>query len=62
MSPDKITLQVNSTGAWRNVIEFDAVRRDNVVQALWVLSQALGGARFCLMHPDGKREWLKDGP
>jgi hypothetical protein len=60
MSADKITLQVNTSGSWRNVIEFDAERRARVVLALHMLSRELGGARFCLLLPDGKREWLKD--
>lgn len=59
MSADKITLQVNSTGAWRNVIQFDAARLVRVRVILRMLSRALGGARFCLVHVDGKREWLE---
>lgn len=52
-------LQVNTSGAWKNVCEFDASRRAEVVKALTALIHALGKvAKWCIVHDDGSREWL----
>lgn len=52
-------LQVNVAGSWRNVVDFDASRRDAVTGALPQLARALGGkARWCIVDDLGKREWL----
>lgn len=54
-------LQVNTSGAWKNVVEFDAARRDEVLKALRVLQSALGQTvRWSILHDNGlTREWLK---
>lgn len=57
---DQNTLQVNTSGAWKNVAQFDRACTANVIDAARVLSQALGGqAKFCVVAPDGTREWIK---
>lgn len=59
---DKITLQVNTAGAWKNVAQFDAARRVDVTLAVDQLAAALGGdTRWCYLHADGTREWLGVG-
>jgi hypothetical protein len=57
-----ITLQINTNGAWRNVLTFDPARRDEILAGLAALAGVLGdGARWCLLNQDdGKREWLHD--
>lgn len=53
-------LQVNTSGAWKAVVEFEPERRTDVLKALHALDQALGaGAKWCLVHENGEREWLK---
>ncbi|WP_148667839.1 hypothetical protein [Mizugakiibacter sediminis] len=50
---------MNESGAWRRVVEFDASQREAVLAALPPLARALGGgARWCVLHADGTREWL----
>lgn len=57
-----ITLQINTSGAWKNLLTFAPKRRDEVLRATAVLAGVLGeSTTWCLVHPDGKREWLK-GP
>lgn len=52
-------LQVNTAGSWKDVIEFDAARRWEVIDATRMLSLALGhSAKFALVDDNGKREWL----
>lgn len=52
-------LQVNTKGAWRDVVEFDEARRAEVLAALVELMHALGKvAKWCLVRDDGSREWL----
>lgn len=52
-------LQANQSGAWRNVADFDAARRDAVLRALPELARAIGdGCRWCIVDDQGKREWL----
>ena len=53
-------LQVNTNGAWKNVVEFDAARRTEVIEALQVLRDALreDDPKWCLLSDSGKREWL----
>lgn len=55
------TLQVNTNGAWKSVASFDAARREDVIAGLSGLAQQLGeSVTWCLLHDDGKREWLRD--
>lgn len=58
-------LQVNTSGAWRNVVDFPAERRDAVLRALPELARAIGdgNARWSIVDDtdrsgSGKREWL----
>ncbi|UJM85291.1 hypothetical protein [Rhodanobacter denitrificans] len=52
-------LQVNTSGAWRNVLTFDPAQRAAIVAGLAGLANTLGDdTTWCLHHPDGKREWL----
>jgi hypothetical protein len=55
-----VKLQVNTAGAWKALVEFDAERRAEVVRALHRLDSALGcGAKWSLVNDDGEREWLQ---
>jgi hypothetical protein len=57
-----LTLQINTSGAWKNLLTFAPERRDEILRATAVLAGVLGDSTtWCLVHPDGKREWLK-GP
>lgn len=58
-------LQINTSGAWRNVVDFPAERHDAVVRALPELARAIGddNARWSILDDSdktgsGKREWL----
>lgn len=54
-----ITLQINTTGAWRNVLQFEPARRGEVVKAAAGLASAAGSdVSWSLLHANGKREWL----
>jgi hypothetical protein len=56
-----ITLQINTAGAWKNLVQFDDAEREEVLTGLKGLAQALGDrASWCLLHDDGHREWLRD--
>lgn len=53
-------LQVNENGSWRNLVTFDAKRRDEIVAAAKVFAQVLGAdVKWCVVGDDGKREWLR---
>lgn len=55
-----LTLQINTRGAWHNVVEFEKSRRREVEAAALVLGLALGGrATFCVVDARGERTWLK---
>lgn len=43
---DKITLQVNANGAWKNVADFDASHRAEVTAAVDFLATALGSGAW----------------
>lgn len=53
-----ITLQINTTGAWRNLFAFPSHRLAAVKEALVPL-QAVAGptVKWCL-YEDGRRTWL----
>lgn len=52
------TLQINTTGAWRTVCEFDESKRGDVLAAARILHSALDGkAKWCTLT-GGQREWL----
>lgn len=60
MSTDKVKLQLNTSGAWKDVASFDEAQSSEVVQALDRLDRAVGrGAiRWCLVDLNGVRSWL----
>lgn len=53
-------LQINTTGAWRKVLDFEARERRRVLQALAILMSVAPDAKWCLLHDGGRREWLDD--
>lgn len=65
MAEPMLTLQINATGAWRNVTRFPAERHAEVVAAVAPLQRALGMAvtwallHPCDSHPQGRRELLQ---
>lgn len=63
-----VTLQVNTTGAWRNIIGFDAAdaqASDSAMQAAELLGQACTGAKFRIVLADGTQtcllSWTAEG-
>ncbi|HEY4294540.1 hypothetical protein [Luteibacter sp.] len=57
----KLMLQLNTSGAWRNMVQFEVDRRDEVLRATHIFAGVLGkGAKWSILHADGKREWLPD--
>lgn len=59
-------LQMNTNGAWRNVVEFEPARRSEIRRAAAYLSAVLDGkCKFCIEQADpdgrsrGKREWIR---
>lgn len=53
-------LQINTNGAWKNVVEFDPARANEVEDAAASLSRAVGGLRFAVLDDDGTRRHLND--
>lgn len=54
-----LTLQINTKGGWRNVLDFHADKRDDVIAGLKSLANILGDtAKWSVLHEDGRREWL----
>ncbi|HEY4145207.1 hypothetical protein [Pinirhizobacter sp.] len=57
----EVTLQINVSGSWKNLITFDASRAPEVRKAVSGLSAALGAsAKWCFVHDGGRREWLQN--
>lgn len=55
------TLQINTKGAWRSVLDFAPHRRAEIVDSLASLAGILGeSASWCILRNDGRREWLRD--
>jgi hypothetical protein len=55
-----VTLQVNTSGAWRNVITFPSHRLADVREALKPLQEAAGPtAKWCFLE-DGRRTWIPE--
>lgn len=55
-----ITLQVNTAGAWRNVLTFASHRAPAIREAVKGLQSAAGPAvKWCFLD-DGHREWLPE--
>lgn len=53
-------LQINTSGAWRNVVEFDADRGPEVEDAAASLARALRHMMFRVIDDDGKARWLTE--
>lgn len=53
-------LQINTSGIWKNVVEFDAARAVEVEDAAASLSRAVGVLRFAVLDDDGTRRYLND--
>jgi hypothetical protein len=53
-------LQVNTSGAWKNVVEFQPERRAEIIEALQVLRDVLreDDPKWSLLSENGSREWL----
>lgn len=52
-------LQVNTSGAWRNVVDFPADRRDDVLRGVVILARVMGTtAKWSFLMENGRREWL----
>lgn len=58
---ERVTLQINTNGAWRNVctVDMDAGRRAELVRHLSALRAVLGDAQWSLQMPSGYRDYLK---
>lgn len=58
-SKPTLTLQINTTGAWRSVVSFEASRRREVARAIRHLARVLDPSpKWCFLSADGRREWL----
>lgn len=58
-----VTLQVNTRGAWRNLMEFDEARLAEVRRAVGEFARVMGDdAKWCFVYPGGHREWLETPP
>ncbi|UPG87003.1 hypothetical protein L2Y94_06510 [Luteibacter aegosomatis] len=57
----QLMLQLNTSGAWQTIVQFEVNRRDEVLRAAHVFAGILGkGAKWSIVHADGDREWLPD--
>lgn len=53
------TLQINTSGSWKTLLQFAPERKAEIMRGLRVFAGILGkSATWCLLHEDGKREWL----
>lgn len=53
-------LQVNTSGAWRNVCEFGSDRYAEVKRAVEYIAP-LTDADWCIVDSAGRREWINGG-
>lgn len=53
-------LQINTSGAWKNMVEFDADRAHEVEDAAAALSRAAGGLKLAVVDDQGERRFLND--
>lgn len=54
-----LTLQLRTSGGWKNVIRFSPERRGEVTRAVGNFTGILGAnAAWCVRHPSGHRELL----
>lgn len=54
-------LQINTTGAWRNVVAFPPEREAEIVAALAPLAAVLPRVQWCILRENNTRHWLKPG-
>lgn len=56
-----ITLQINTSGSWKTMLQFEPARQAEIMRGVRVLAGILGkSAKWCLQREDGSREWLPD--
>jgi hypothetical protein len=56
-----LTLQINTSGAWRHLLTFAPARRAEILAAAAALAGTLGDrTKWSILHPEGRREWLRD--
>lgn len=55
----KFLLQVNTTGAWRNVVACDVGREDEVLAAVERLAAAGPESKWSLLYPESRRRWVR---
>ena len=60
MTSPELQLQVNTAGAWKNVVRFEPARRPQVIEAVAILSRPVPAATWCIVHADGRREWISN--
>lgn len=53
------TLQINTHGAWRNVLAFEAERQADILRALKPLARAVPRAKWSVLQADGYRSWVR---
>ncbi|HCZ48403.1 MAG TPA: hypothetical protein DCZ11_05315 [Gammaproteobacteria bacterium] len=53
-----LMLQINTTGAWRNVLAFPAPATDQVLRAVRILAAVAPSAKWCVLDGDGHRSWI----
>lgn len=53
-------LQINTSGAWKHVLDFDAERRHEVEDAAASLARAAGGLNLRVVDDDGTARWLNE--
>ena len=53
------TLQINTSGAWRNVLTFELAREAEIVEACRYLAREAPEAKWCIIrHAEGRRYFL----
>jgi len=53
-------LQINTTGAWRNLFDFATDLAAGVEDAAAALSRAAGGVNMAVLDDDGTRRYLNE--
>lgn len=54
-------LQINTSGAWKDVAPFDAAQLAEVEAAVARLVPALGDSQFAVLRDDGQRLYYREG-
>lgn len=53
-----LRLQINTTGAWRNVLAFPPGATDQVLRAVRILAAVSPDAKWCVLDGDDRRRWI----